>query len=465
MPANSERGYLSDHLPDRPVAPLPEELDWGSIGPDILVELRKEKPSAIDPQPGATPLDGLRYWLPRLLGAVAGAALIGWLWWAMVEPGTAAEDSRVERVSTPAATAPASGANGEVATAAAVKSPMEPVAGGAATPIVETTGYSTVLSRTYPPASAPSNDDPKVGRSVLPGATNRASVAPDETTGPEGPASTVLELTQAVPTDKHHFRKREELQVAVLPTTPPPAVPYASAGFPNLVPSVVVANRTPPVLTTSRARWGATLSFGASRPANDIWSTHARGLIAGFGELFIRRQLGGARNSWSIGAGLNYTRADYRSEYNFRGLVPTFRPGTVDTIFRDIYTGDERIVTKDSVDVFVERRERQHLIVDRLGLPVVVGYALPVGRLRLQLGAGVSPTLLRTRGQLVPDRDSDPVRPYGEGGWLLAGRIEAALALPLGDRWQVRTDARLSKDFDPVGAVIYGGGLGVTYAW
>ena len=248
----------------------------------------------------------------------------------------------------------------------------------------------------------------------------------------------------------------------LLPVVPLPTALYAPVGFPDLQHSLATAS---PVVTASTVRWAATLSVVAARPANDIWNTHAQGLITGSGELLLSRRLGGDAGAWSLGMGLNYTRADYRSDYTFRGLVPAFRPGTIDTIFRDIYTGEERIVTKDSVDVFVERRERQHLLIDRIGIPIVACYALPAGPLRLQLGAGVTPTLLRARGQLMPSRDSEPVRPYGEGGWLLAGRLEAALALPLSDRWQVRTNARVSKDFGTVGAVIYGGGLGLTYTW
>ena len=143
---------------------------------------------------------------------------------------------------------------------------------------------------------------------------------------------------------------------------------------------------------------------------------------------------------WTLSAGPELRQLRFRSRLvQRRDNVAIYAPGTVDTIFRDRFTGVDEVVTRDTVTGSVTRRLQQYNSVMTVGLPLEVGHTLRVGPLRWTLSGGLRADYLIGRKGLVLDEE-ERVVPLAEAatfsGLQWGYRLGTQLELPvLRRRW------------------------------
>ena len=113
-----------------------------------------------------------------------------------------------------------------------------------------------------------------------------------------------------------------------------------------------------------------------------------------------------------------------------------YAPGTVDTIFRNNFTGEERVVTTDTVNGTIRRRFQQFNALTAVGLPVELGYIWPVGRSRVNLSGGLrtdyfvgrSGRTVTEAGAVVPVAERAAYRERWQFGYRLSGQLTVPIA-------------------------------------
>ncbi|MEL6140210.1 MAG: hypothetical protein AAFU67_01160, partial [Bacteroidota bacterium] len=181
-------------------------------------------------------------------------------------------------------------------------------------------------------------------------------------------------------------------------------------------------------------------------------------------------------NNWHIGVGARLGRYVWRSELNSNEPTNLYRPGTIDTIFRNTVDGTERIVTTDSIPGVVNIQFRGYGKVTTLDLPITLGKNWPL--LGGQFGAylGVAPTfVLERRGNTVVEHEE--IAPVAESGFFdppfylqLVGRLRYAYSLS--KRLSIYSSIELGHSTSPLitnnnnkdyRLTRYQGGLGISF--
>lgn len=75
---------------------------------------------------------------------------------------------------------------------------------------------------------------------------------------------------------------------------------------------------------------------------------------------------------WSLAAGLSLRQQRYRAYLQREENAKLYRPGTVDTIFRNVFTGEETVVLTDSVGGVRRRTFGHHNRVTTLSIPLLL---------------------------------------------------------------------------------------------
>ncbi|MEL6355984.1 MAG: hypothetical protein AAFQ37_03525, partial [Bacteroidota bacterium] len=180
-------------------------------------------------------------------------------------------------------------------------------------------------------------------------------------------------------------------------------------------------------------------------------------------------------NNWHVGVGARLGRYVWRSELNSNEPTNLYRPGTIDTIFRNTVDGTERIVTTDSIPGVVNIQFRGYGKVTTLDLPITLGKNWPL--LGGQFGAylGVAPTfVLERRGNTVVEHEE--IAPVAESGFFdppfylqLVGRLRYAYSLS--KRLSIYSSIELGHSTSPLitnnnkdyRLTRYQGGLGISF--
>lgn len=114
-------------------------------------------------------------------------------------------------------------------------------------------------------------------------------------------------------------------------------------------------------------------------------------------------------SGWSFSAGLRFDQSTWNSRLERSDSTLLFRPGTVDTIFSNLTTGEERIVTRDSVPGTRTTRFRGYGQIRTVGLelragrdwPVLGGRFLLMGSLRADYILNVSGRTVAPEGEIT----------------------------------------------------------------
>lgn len=101
--------------------------------------------------------------------------------------------------------------------------------------------------------------------------------------------------------------------------------------------------------------------------------------------------------NWTLSLGTRLNRHVWRSQLNRTEAVQLFIPGTIDSIYVNPVTGEERIVTTDTVPGIARTRYRGYGKVTTLGLPIMVGKNWPLLGGQLHLLVGLEPTVILGR--------------------------------------------------------------------
>ena len=148
---------------------------------------------------------------------------------------------------------------------------------------------------------------------------------------------------------------------------------------------------------------------------------------------------------WRVRAGLRYERLTWSSQTTFDRPADLFRPGTVDTIFRNLTTGEERIVTVDTVAGILRTQFRGFGKLTLVSVPLGVGKSWALGNHRPGFWATVGPTFVVGRN----GRFGDPINGlrsladddlFPRSSWWSAG-LAVDYRYHLSPRWWVGAEA------------------------
>ncbi len=158
-----------------------------------------------------------------------------------------------------------------------------------------------------------------------------------------------------------------------------------------------------------------------------------------------------------LAATFTYERLDRRTDSDRTVPVTLYRPGTPDTLFRDLVTGEERLVTTDSVSGMLRRQRRQHVLEERLGGQLTLVRRFSRGRLRIDPGVGLGADfLLRSRGQL-PDGTPAPA------GFRLAAVGTVSVSYAITDRFDLLWRTEFVRPFGQAEEQRMRMGIGLRY--
>ncbi|MEL7159248.1 MAG: hypothetical protein AAFN92_00710 [Bacteroidota bacterium] len=197
-------------------------------------------------------------------------------------------------------------------------------------------------------------------------------------------------------------------QVAVAPLNFPSFV-CVSISVPP-VPGEELTVTTPNIPRTTRSPGWISLGGGATitRNLND----RTQGLPSSFWRVATGRSIG--RRGWALTADLTTQQLVWKNQVTFSEDATLFRPGTVDTIFRNLTTGAERIVTTDSVAGTRTTAFRGYGKVQLVGLQLGVSKAWPIGRQRISTYLGIGPALVVDRSGRFGNAEAG-IRPLSTG--------------------------------------------------
>ncbi len=143
---------------------------------------------------------------------------------------------------------------------------------------------------------------------------------------------------------------------------------------------------------------------------------------------------------WQIGAGIDGRYYRFRTAFeNLDENARLYRPGTVDTIFRNVSTGEERIVFTDTIPGTRLRKFGNDNSISELGLSLVLSRRWQFGRHGFLLSAGPRVGLVigregRTTNQLNQVSDLVDAPQYGKD-LRISGRLEAGYSFDINHRW------------------------------
>ncbi|MEL6669935.1 MAG: hypothetical protein AAFP08_13250, partial [Bacteroidota bacterium] len=115
------------------------------------------------------------------------------------------------------------------------------------------------------------------------------------------------------------------------------------------------------------------------------------------------------RNRWLLRIGLQWGRQSWRSDLLNTEDAFLYRPGTPDTLYRNLATGEERLVTTDSVNGFFETRFTGYSQLDLISLPLSVGRSWSFLSGDFSLAIGLSPTWVVSQKGRTVDAESNIV--------------------------------------------------------
>lgn len=121
---------------------------------------------------------------------------------------------------------------------------------------------------------------------------------------------------------------------------------------------------------------------GAATPA--AYETPLLGWQTG---IRLRRKLS---EHWRLSTGVQWQQLRYRSNFNERETVNLYRPGTIDTIFINQFTGEKTYVYRDSVPGVRSRHFQHYNKHNALQIPLLFGYEMDGGRWSVAMQAGVN---------------------------------------------------------------------------
>jgi len=107
-------------------------------------------------------------------------------------------------------------------------------------------------------------------------------------------------------------------------------------------------------------------------------------------------------NGWALSINAKLGRYVWRSELNSSNATTLYRPGTIDTIFRNVIDGSERIITTDSIPGIINTQFRGYGRITTLEFPITIGKVWPVSNGRLGLHLGLAPSFVTNKkGQSI----------------------------------------------------------------
>lgn len=180
---------------------------------------------------------------------------------------------------------------------------------------------------------------------------------------------------------------------------------------------------------------------------------------------------------WFVAAGLDYRHLRFQSAFeDVDHNARIYQPGTVDTIFRNLTTGEETVSTTDTVGGTRIRRFLNHNVVRSVGGSVLLGYQQTFGNHRLSLAAGPRVDFLLGReGKVVAGdleiTDFTDAAAFGRNvRW--AGRLEAGYDWQPEGPWSISLRLGAETGFGDWSSAALGqqprtvnGLIGLRYRW
>ncbi|MEL7161641.1 MAG: hypothetical protein AAFN92_12855, partial [Bacteroidota bacterium] len=137
--------------------------------------------------------------------------------------------------------------------------------------------------------------------------------------------------------------------------------------------------------------------------------------------------------NWFLSTGVDLRNYRFRTAFeNVDTDARLFRPGTVDTIFRNRVTGEERTVFTDTIPGIRTRNFGNDNNVTEIGLPLLLGRRWTTGKHAFSLAAGprVGLVVSRTGKTVIGTNEVSPVSAAPQFGKSLrwSGRLEVTYA-------------------------------------
>ena len=371
MESSDKRGGLKDKIGEYPASNIPPALGWEQLSAGILAgvaERRRRKRAAL--------------WLWWSAGAV-GVMVAGW--WFMPHP--------VGLGAFPVGLASSAGLGNSNVDSRCISVPV----------FKNTTSSSIKFDNqnfTHFKNYISNNQEPttKSNRNSLTTATQVTMLAS---------ALPTLPPATAAPEKMIESLSLEEFNSTELVLISLPALPLAVL---EKIPNEDSLSLPKPVQPSPRAHWhveiaGSTNYFNPNyrsvAPDARTPAPYEKPLLGWQTSVRLQRSF---NKNWHLAFGLQWQELRYRTHFNQREMVNLYRPGTIDTIFVNQFTGEETYVYRDSVPGVRTRRFQHYNRHTAWQAPIVVGYSIDANRWGLALQVGVNLQLYqRSQGKTLLD--------------------------------------------------------------
>lgn len=173
-------------------------------------------------------------------------------------------------------------------------------------------------------------------------------------------------------------------------------------------------------------------------------------------------------NKWYWSAGLSSQRFVRRAELANTRSTTFYRPGTVDTIFRNVSTGAERIVTTDSVSGLRQTAFTGYGRVTLLTIPVSIGWQTPALGGALGWNVGIAPgiAVTKTGRAVTPLLEIEPIenRPVWRDQFYLGLNSSLHYSYDLTSKLSLQSSVGVSYLIQPK-ITAWNLSIGVGYRW
>ncbi|MEM1357732.1 MAG: hypothetical protein AAGF89_06015 [Bacteroidota bacterium] len=356
MSTAEERGALGERFHDLPTPASNPELEWENMARRILLP----EPPEEEPRKRRA---AFWWWFGGIAVLLAGAFLL----WPAEEDHNPVSEEQPTVIAKGATTAEEKLIEATIPLKNPVKEQLP------ATTLTKGIGQEKALLQVV-----------EVGKTVW---TEEVSSTTEENLAP----SLAPELAQ--PEVTIDFSRKAAVVVTQLP----------GGGIPMLdqldqLPEVQARNLPFPVKPKGEASLAITLGGGAfqSGYAGDApWLAAERNDFSPSLSLRYERPL---TQNWFLSTGIDLR--NYRFRTAFENVDPDarlYRPGTIDTIFRNLTTGEERTVFTDTVPGTVIRRFGNDNVVTEIGIPLLIAYRWASKKHALSLAIGPRLGLVVTR--------------------------------------------------------------------
>ncbi|MBC6993597.1 hypothetical protein QWY85_02295 [Neolewinella lacunae] len=402
MITNNERGSLGKRFDDLPTPGDFPELSWEKMAPKVL-----------RPTPEEEPRRKFFAWWWLALGALLLAFVGGLVYWTTLEQdgmaaGPVAEGTLpnypASDLDCPAATVRETGLAG---------------------------GENTLLAPALASQEANSSGTKRVATDARQPAPSTPTASRVSTTSPVGQTLITEPVFPPPRPDLHSLRPLENGPIAALPVAGPGIDREVRLPISAAAPE---GKRQDRERTLSLLAGPLTYGLGYEQLLRTDESQLSAQLRLGYTQSLNER--------WFLATGLDLRHYRFRTAFvEVDDNARFFRPGTVDTIFRNLTTGEERIVTTDTVGGTRIRRFGNDNVVTTLGVPVLLGRSWTAGVHHLSLAAGPRiDFLLGREGRTVVNNleviDLATAPQFGQNiRW--AGRLEAGYDWQPQGRWSV----------------------------